>query len=249
MSYNKRLFGFIGVLLLLLVLFLGITSRYYFIAPKKAVEDAVASEQTFSDIRYNAGYTTKKFSISMGRNKLSQKQLSDHLQLYAGYVAKRNEIAESLSVVKKDNVNPSYSVFRGLKVGETFARNGALLHELYFENIGTGTQMEELTQKFIIDNFGSIDSFKQDLMATALSARGWAITCYNLDDQHVCNYLLDAHNERVPVLTVPLLVIDTYEHAYMIDFGIDRKTYLAILWENINWDVVEARVKRWAISG
>ena len=82
-------------------------------------------------------------------------------------------------------------------------------------------------------------------MATAISARGWVLTCYNLDDHRIQNYLLDAHNEMVPVLTIPLLAVDTYEHAYMIDFGINRKEYLILLWDNINWNIVESRIKRY----
>jgi len=105
--------------------------------------------------------------------------------------------------------------------------------------------MGQKTQEVLIKNFGSIENFKQDLMATATAARGWALTCYNLDNQRIQNYLLDAHNEKVPVLVIPLLVVDTYEHAYMIDFGINRKEYLSILWDNIDWDVVEKRVIKW----
>jgi Fe-Mn family superoxide dismutase len=100
-------------------------------------------------------------------------------------------------------------------------------------------------QDMINKNFGSLEVFKEDLMATALSARGWAITCYNFDDQRLQNYLLDTHNQMVPICVAPIVVIDSYEHAYMIDFGINRKEYLAVLWDNINWDVVEKRLQRW----
>lgn len=190
-------------------------------------------------------YQPKEFSIIMGPKKLSAKQISDHKELYAGYVNKRNEIDEALQTVDKSKANQSYSALRGLKVAETFARNGALLHELYFENIGTGTSIGPKTEEILIKNFGSVAAFKEDLMATAISARGWVLTCYNFDDQRVQNYLLDAHNETVPVLSIPLLVVDTYEHAYMIDFGINRKEYLVVLWDNINWDEVEKRIKQW----
>ena len=194
----------------------------------------------------NKHYEAKEFSIAMGEKKFSAKQINDHKQLYNGYVNKRNEIYNALkSANRSQGNNITYSSFRGLKLSETFSRNAVLLHELYFENIGTGTSMGGLTQQIITKNFGSVDAFKQDIMATALSARGWALMCYNIDDQKVQNYLLDSHNDKVPVMTIPLLVIDSYEHAYMIDFGINRKEYLEVLWENINWDVVEQRVQQW----
>lgn len=191
-------------------------------------------------------YQPKEFSIIMGPKKFSRKQIDDHKKLYVGYVNKRNEIYDELKTADRSQANNiSYSTFRGLKLAETFTRNAALLHELYFENIGAETQMGEKTKEVIIQHFGSIHAFRQDLMATASSARGWALTCYNLDDQTVQNYLLDTHNDKVPVLTIPLLVIDAYEHAYMIDFGINRKEYLDILWDNINWDIVEQRIAKW----
>ena len=196
------------------------------------------------NVKNNQRYHVKEFVVITDKQKkLSEKQISDHKQLYAGYVAKRNEIEEKLGSVDKSKSNQSYSVFRSLKVAETFTRNASLLHELYFENIAAGKKIGKETEKLINHNFGSLELFKDDLMATALSARGWAVMCYNLDDKRVQNYLLDAHNQLVPIMTIPLLVVDTYEHAYMIDFGINKKEYLAVLWNNINWDVVEERVK------
>jgi superoxide dismutase, Fe-Mn family len=188
-------------------------------------------------------YKPKEFTITTGTKKLSTKQIKEHKELYKGYVNKRNEVEEALQTVDKSKANSTHSTFRALKIAQNFTRNAAVLHELYFENIGTGTTIGQETQKLLIQNFGSIDSFKEDLFATALAARGWAITCYNFDDQRVQNYLLDSHFEKVPILCIPLLVIDTYEHAYMIDFGINRKEYLALLWDNIDWNVVEERIK------
>lgn len=46
-------------------------------------------------------------------------------------------------------------------------------------------------------------------------------------------------------LSYPLLVMDVYEHAYMIDFGIDRNKYMDRFIENINWAVVNNRLVRY----
>lgn len=245
MSYHQRVY------IVIVFLFIMVSALYVIKKQDNAsVSLMIPSEQNIKQQIFisekHTPYTAKEFSLVMGPKKFSNKQINDHKKLYFGYINKRNEIYDELQKVDRAQANNvSYSTFRGLKLAETFTRNAALLHELYFENIGAGTQMGEKTKDIILQNFGSISVFKEDLMATAASARGWALTCYNLDDQTVQNYLLDTHNDKVPVLTIPLLVIDAYEHAYMIDFGINRKEYLDILWDNINWDIIEQRVRKW----
>lgn len=190
-------------------------------------------------------YNVKTFDLT-NVTGLSQSQLDQHQKLYAGYVNKRNQIDEQLTFVDRNNIaNVTYSPFRSLKISQTFARNGTLLHELYFENLKAGKKIQPSTEKLLTQNFGSIAAFKKDLIDCASCSRGWVITSYCIDDGRVKNFVLDAHNETVPILTVPILVVDVYEHAYMIDFGIDRESYLKTLWDTIDWDVVESRINKW----
>ncbi len=192
-------------------------------------------------------YTVKEFDINDKINGLSPNQIKQHKTLYAGYVKSRNEIAQSLATADRLTANSrTYSQFRALKVAETYAVNGSILHELYFENLATQPMaMGPLTKQLILESFGTLEAFKQDFMASGNSARGWVLTCYSLDDKRVHNFVLEEHNQHVPVLALPLLVLDVYEHAYMIDFGIQRPPYLKVFWDAINWDIVEERVKKW----
>lgn len=189
-------------------------------------------------------YTTQKFDLAGKLKGLSPKQIEEHEQLYQGYVNKRNEIAKQLETADRSEANNvTNSVFRGLKLAETYAMNGDIFHKLYFQNMSPiKKSMGVKTHELLVKNFGSIEKFKEDLFATAKSALGWAITAFTLDDGRVHNYLLDTHNQKVPILAVPLLVLDVYEHAYMIDFGIKRVPYLDVFWDSIDWDVVEKRV-------
>jgi Fe-Mn family superoxide dismutase len=125
------------------------------------------------------------------------------------------------------------------------ALNGVILHELYFENCSNGQDSElskEVMHK-IEETFVDFDACLKDLRDCAACARGWAIMGYSLSDHKIYNFVLDAHNETVPVMIIPLLVLDVYEHAYMIDFGIDRASYLDKLFDAINWSVVAQRYK------
>ena len=82
---------------------------------------------------------------------------------------------------------------------------------------------------------------------TASCSRGWVVTGYMLDDGMIHNFVLEEHNQSVPVLMIPLLVIDVYEHAYMIDFGTNKNPYFEVFWRNINWSAVEERINRWVL--
>lgn len=190
-------------------------------------------------------YEVKTFNFG-AISGLSAKQLKEHNELYEGYVKKRNEIAQKLQTTPNEGQNRTYSAYRALKIAETYALNGSILHELYFENMSNkpshiGTQMKALIE----NSFGSVEAFKEDLMAAALCSRGWVLTAYSLDDHLVHNYVLEEHNQTVPVLAMPLIVLDVYEHAYMIDFGIKRQPYLDVFWSQIDWNVAESRINKW----
>lgn len=186
-------------------------------------------------------YQAKKFNLE-AIPFLSDKQRSQHYKLYEGYVNKLNEIRSKFDMAQR-SPGITYSEFRSLKIAETFALNGAQLHEMYFENIidGTDTEFSPLTEELIIKSFGSAQAYLKDLRDCAACSRGWAITGYFAPENRLYNFVLDAHNETVPVNIDIAVVVDVYEHAYMIDFGIDRAQYLDLLFNAINWDVIEDR--------
>lgn len=191
-------------------------------------------------------YKAKTFNLAGRIPGLSTKQIEEHEELYKGYVKQRNNITQTLRTIDRSNLNRTWSPFRELKVEETYAVNGQLLHELYFENMGNnsskvGAQTRELIEK----NFGSFDAFKKDFIECAQVSRGWVITAYGIDDGKLHNFVLEAHNQNVPILAMPLLVLDVYEHAYMIDYGINRTPYIEVFWNTINWQAVENRITKW----
>jgi Fe-Mn family superoxide dismutase len=178
-------------------------------------------------------------------NGISQRQITEHFDiLYKGYVKKVNEISEKLPHASKEEANPTYSCFRELKLEETFARNGAVLHELYFLNLGGyNREPSNLLIEALARSFGSYKEWEKDFKATALSARGWAMLVFDPRDENLRNYLLDAHNIGVVIHSMPLLVLDVYEHAYFIDYGARRKPYVDAFMSNIDWDVVNQRFR------
>lgn len=165
-----------------------------------------------------------------------------HDKLYAGYVNKRNEIEEALTTTDKTKAAATYSVFRGLKLEETFNADGAILHELYFDSLGGDGVPSEALKAKMANDFGSWEKFIEDVSATAMACRGWAVTAYDPADGKVHNFLCDSHNQGGVWGTIPLFTIDCYEHAYFIDYGSDRKSYIAAVLANVNWNAVEERL-------
>jgi Fe-Mn family superoxide dismutase len=77
-----------------------------------------------------------------------------------------------------------------------------------------------------------------------MAVRGWVVLAYSLYDGKLHNYGADAHHFNFPALAWPLLVLDVYEHAYTIDYGVKRPPYLDVFMKNIRWDVVNKRLER-----
>ena len=186
----------------------------------------------------------KTFSDSlMSMNGISKKTIEEHLKLYQGYVNKYNEINETLSSLKDEDyekANQVYSKIRALKVEISFAWGGIINHEIYFAHLGgKGGQPSGDVAAQIKKDFGSFETFKKDIKATGIAARGWVWTAWNYAEKRFFNYLGDAQNTFPVWNAKPIFALDTYEHAYFIDFGSDRGQYIDIFFDNVDWDVVE----------
>lgn len=190
----------------------------------------------------------KTFSPSlMNMRGISKKTVEEHLKLYQGYVTKYNEIVESLANLTDEDyakANQTYSKIRVLKVELTFAYGGVINHEIYFGHLGgKGRKPAGKLMTQINKDFGSFERFKKDMKATGIAARGWAWLGWNHRLGRLFNYLGDAQNTFPIWETHPLIALDTYEHAYFIDYGVNRGSYIDAFFENIDWNVVERAFK------
>lgn len=187
-------------------------------------------------------HEAKDFSHLLGKlDGISDKQLEAHFGLYKGYVARLNLMEEEMKKADKGHTNYSWGHWSELKRREAVAFNGAYLHQLYFENLeGKGAPNGEL--KAAIDEaFGSYDEFVKDMKATALCTIGWVVVTKSRVDGRLHTYLMTEHHTGFPVMQDIVLVLDSYEHAFAIDYGTNRGSYIDAFVKNINWDVVNAR--------
>lgn len=185
----------------------------------------------------------RKFSDSLFTMKgISKKTVEEHLKLYTGYVNKYNEIQEKLSLLTPEDLakaNQVYSPIRELKVELSFAWGGIINHEIYFSHLGgAGGKPEGKLLKQIETDFGSFDAYKADLKASGISARGWVWTGWNPREKRLVNYLGDSQNTYSMWYVIPMVALDTYEHAYFIDYGVLRASYIDAFFENLDWSQV-----------
>lgn len=163
-----------------------------------------------------------------------------HDKHYAGYVTKRNEIEKALAAADRGAAHANWSDFGELKRRETFNANGQVLHEIYYEIMGgsgeaSGTVAEKLAQ-----DFGSIDAWREDFVASAKIALGWTVLAWDPADGRLRNFTGDSHNQGIYWGAVPLIPIDVFEHAYYHDVGPDRPRYIEAFLANLDWSKIDA---------
>ena len=187
-------------------------------------------------------FEAKKFDSIRALDGISEKTMTEHYKLYEGYVKKTNEIMEGLKTIDKSKANQIYSDLRSMKVELSFAIGGMKNHELYFGHLGgdgsgpTGKLLEQIEK-----DFGSFDAFKDDMKQTAIAARGWVWLAWDWDTKMLFNFLGDAQN-TYPIWNCSVLAgLDTYEHAYFIDYGTARASYVDAFFKNMNWKPVQEK--------
>ena len=173
-----------------------------------------------------------------------------HDKHYAGYVNKRNEIEEKLLKADKSLAHANYSEFGELKRRETFNAAGQILHEIYYDIMGgDGAADNNLSVvQQIIKDFGSVENWRNDFVASGKTALGWAILCFDYSDGKLHNFVADSHNDGAVWGSVPLIPMDVFEHAYYFDQGPERVKYIEAFLQNLNWkkinEIFEQKVKK-----
>ena len=193
-------------------------------------------------------YVTQSGKFDLQTELLSSKTKKAHQELLDGYVKELNNISAKLDAADKAGANLNNSQFRSLKIDETYNHNAAFLHGLYFQNISdlnSNISMDSLSYMKITRDFGTFDAWQEDFVACSLSARnGWAMTVYNMSLQRYMNTVVDLHSDSVLINCIPIVVMDCWEHSYYKDYLKNRKAYVFAMMKELNWNVIEERIKK-----
>ncbi|MCS7164122.1 MAG: superoxide dismutase [Thermodesulfovibrio sp.] len=190
-------------------------------------------------------YQAKDYSKLIGMPGFSETLLKNHFTLYQGYVTNTNKILEILDSMLKEGKTAT-AEYAELKRRLGWEWNGVRLHEYYFENLGGDGVIPENSKiaKLINENFGSIENWTKDFKATAtMRGIGWVVLYQDTLTGKLINFWINEHDVGHPTGCNPLLIMDVFEHAFMLDYGIKRADYIEAFFKNINWQEVENRIR------
>jgi len=190
-------------------------------------------------------YTAKDFSNLIGMEGFSETLLRNHFSLYQGYVTNTNKLMDSLTAMLKEGKvgTPEYAE---LKRRMGFEFNGMRLHEYYFGNLGGKETLDKSGKlgRKLAEDFGNYEEWEKDFRGTGtMRGIGWAILYQDNITGKLMNQWINEHEVGHPAGCIPVLVMDVFEHAFMIDYGLKRADYIEAFFKNINWAVVESRLK------
>ena len=200
----------------------------------------------------DSSYKAREFNLS-GLQGISDKTLEMHFKLYEGYVKETNNLTEKISEFIKDakvdqEEMPAYSELTR-RLG--FEYNGMVLHEYYFDNLKSGVgpgDPAKTTQfaKTADSSFGSYEIWKADFVGIGkMRGVGWAICYQNPSNGRLSNHWITLHETGNVAGFVPVLVMDVWEHAYLLDYKpAERPKYIEAFFANIDWTTVEKRLKK-----
>lgn len=193
----------------------------------------------------NQAYQEQKFDLS-GLNGISDQQLQVHFGLYAGYVKNTNLLNEQISELIKAGKSgtPEYAE---LKRRLGFEYNGMRLHEYYFGNLTSNAsdiQTDSPLYARLESAFGSFENWKNDFVKVGtMRGVGWAILYEDPFNGNLSNHWITLHEEGNPAGFKPILVMDVWEHAFMIDYRpAERAKYIEAFFSNVCWDAVAKRL-------
>ncbi len=190
-------------------------------------------------------YEAKNFNHLIGMNGFSDQLLNNHFTLYQGYVTNTNKLVDTMMSMVRDGKANTLE-FAELKRRFGWEFSGMRLHEYYFWNMTkkpSAMNKDSQLGKQIIKDFGSVENWETDFRAVGvMRGIGWVVLCYDPSGKKLFNIWINEHDAGHLAGTIPLLVMDVFEHAFMIDYGLKRADYINAFFKSIDWGVVAERL-------
>lgn len=197
-------------------------------------------------------YVQRNFDYLTGTKGFSKDLLQNHFTLYQGYATNVNAILETLNELVK-NGKTGTREYLALRKNYGWEFNGMRLHELYFGNMTNVSGKVDIGTPFckkISEDFGSWENWEKDFKACGTTRGiGWTILYYDPEGNCFFNAWINEHDTGHLCCAYPVLVMDVFEHAFMLDYGLKRADYIETFFNAIDWSVVNHRYDAAVKSG
>ncbi|MBS3963948.1 MAG: superoxide dismutase [Methylomonas sp.] len=174
---------------------------------------------------------------------LSEKLIRSHWENnYGASVKALNIVKQRLAAALADPDLPAF-LYNDMKREHLLRTGSIVLHDLYFGNLGQSGKPDDSLRQALNEAFGSFAAWEKEFkrMGAGLGGgSGWVVLGYNLHTGSLENYWSWDHLHS-PAATLPLLVMDMYEHSYQMDYGAAAPAYVDAFFRNIQWQVVATR--------
>ena len=193
-------------------------------------------------------YQAQSFDHLRSLAGMSDGQIAEHLELYAGYVKQVNGLTKELAEMQ----NEKHESGKDFGLAEATRRlayeyDGMVLHEHYFSNLKAGGAPRPTERqpcgRALAQAYGSIDRWQENFKALGgMRGVGWVILFQDPQNGSLTNYWVSLHQDGIPAHCKPVLVMDVWEHAFMRDYrASERNRYVDAFFTNIDWTTVERR--------
>jgi superoxide dismutase, Fe-Mn family len=165
---------------------------------------------------------------------------SHHENNYGGAVKNLNRVEQELAAIKSDT--PPLIV-AALRERELTFRNSKTLHEAYFANLGGDGNRTGAIDAALSQAYEAASRWEEHFRLTGMGlggGSGWVILALELETSALRTFWSGNHTQA-PATSVPLLVMDMYEHSYQLDFGAQHAQYIDAFFANIRWEEVNRR--------
>lgn len=174
---------------------------------------------------------------------LSAEQIAPHHTSHYGGALRGYSAADAkLEASAKSGKALDQAAYGALKRSVNSKGNSVVLHEMYFDGMTPNSPDPAADVRAAIEKrFGSLDKWSADFAASAKGAAGWAMLIKHPVNGKLYNVISDEHAMGVLWMAVPLVVIDTYEHAFYIDYKNRKAAYVEKFLEHIDWTEAHKR--------
>lgn len=173
---------------------------------------------------------------------IGEQQIAQHWALYEGYIKNVNLLNEKLAALSEKG--DFDTEFAELKRRAGFEYDGMILHEHYFNILKAGQKLlgdEAGLTKQLKKSFGGYRNWLEEFAAMGkMRGVGWVILYYDPLAQVLSNHWIGLHENGHPAGFAPILVMDVWEHAYMVAAGVEgRAPYVDAFIKNVDWPKVD----------